>query len=152
MIDIHNTSQLQNALNKLDPNAKPLWGKMLPQHIIEHLAMAVKISTGKINSKFYNTVEEAEKIKSRIIHSSMELTQGIKNPILGDEPPALEHATITDAIAQLFNEIEHFKSYYEKNPTAKHTQPRMGELNHKEWLTLHNKHFAHHFNQYDLLK
>jgi len=151
MIDIHNTTQLQNTLNKFDSNAKPLWGKMSPQHIIEHLAMAVKISTGKINSKFYSTVEEAEKIKGRLIHSPMELTPGIKNPILGDEPPALRYANLNTAIEELHNEINYFKEYYEKNPTAKHTQPRMGDLDHNEWLTLHNKHFAHHFNQYGLL-
>ncbi|MBA2611934.1 MAG: DUF1569 domain-containing protein [Bacteroidetes bacterium] len=150
MVDIHNTSELNNILNKLQPNAKPLWGKMSPQHIIEHLAMAVKISTGRINSKFYSTVEEAEKIKSHVIHSQAELTQGIKNPILTDEPPTLVYPDLTTAISELHKEVDHFKSYYEKNKGAIHTQPRMGDLNHAEWLTLHNKHFTHHFKQYGL--
>lgn len=151
MIDIHNTTELNNILNKLQPNAKPLWGKMSPQHIVEHLAMAVKISTGRINSKFYSTAEEAEKIKDRLIRSTAELTQGIKNPILTDEPPALQFADLKTAISELHKEIDHFKDYYSANPNVKHTQPRMGDLDHKEWLTLHNKHFAHHFNQYGLL-
>ena len=151
MVDIHNTSELNNILNKLQPNAKPLWGKMSPQHIVEHLAMAVRISTGRINSKFYSTVEEAEKIKSRVIHSDAELTQGVKNPILGDEPPALVYPDMQTAVSELHKEIEHFKNYYSVNQNVKHTQPRMGELGHKEWLTLHSKHFTHHFKQYGLL-
>ncbi len=150
MIDIHNTSQIQSIINKLDPNAKPLWGKMSPQHIIEHLAMALKISTGKIIVKRYTTDEEAQTIKERLIYSPAEIPTGIKNPLLTDEPPALQYNNLDTAVKELFNEINYFKEYYSKNPGTLHMQPRMGELTHKEWLVFHNKHFAHHFKQYGL--
>ena len=31
-----------NILKNLAKDAKPLWGKMTPQHMIEHLILAVK--------------------------------------------------------------------------------------------------------------
>ena len=95
--------------------------------------------------------DEATKIKSKIVYSDAELTQGIKNPVLGDEPPALVHSNIQQAKQELFREIEYFDRYYKTNPNAKNTHPRMGELSHIEWLTVHGKHFTHHFKQYGLI-
>ena len=103
------------------------------------------------NSRLY-TLEEAEKVKSKVIHSPAQLIPGIKNPILTDEPPELEFSDLKTAIKELYNEIDYFKMYYKKNPKAIHTQPRMGDLSHYEWLTLHNKHFTHHFKQYGLIE
>ncbi len=150
MIDLLITSELQITISKLNVNAKPLWGKMSPQNIIEHLTGSLKMSTGKTIVKRYTTPEEAIAIKSKIIDSPAELPEGIKNPLLTDEAPALVHKDMDTAVAELFKEIDHFKAYYKQNPDAKHTHLRMGELTHGEWLTMHNKHFTHHFKQYGL--
>lgn len=150
MIDILNTSQLQNTINKFNANAKPLWGKMLPQHVVEHLTMTVKISSGKIIVKRYTTLEEAQAIKDKLIDGPMEIPPGIKNPLLGDEPAAFQHADMETAVKELLSEINYFKEYYSKNPTALNTQPRMGNLTYNEWLIFHNKHFTHHVKQYAL--
>jgi len=151
MINIRDKEHLKGVLNKLRPEAKPLWGKMSPQHVVEHLATVLKISSGKQEVKLYNTQELADKIKKSIIHSDAELQQGIKNPILGDEPPELRNTDFEKALDELFDEITYFETYYTSNPEATHTQPRMGKLNREEWEILHNKHFLHHFKQYDLL-
>jgi len=29
--------------------------------------------------------------------------------------------------------------------------PRLGKLNYKEWIIFHNKHFTHHFKQFELI-
>jgi hypothetical protein len=150
MIDILNTTRLQNTISKLNANAKPLWGKMSPQNIIEHLAGAVKMSTGKVIVKRYTTPEEAQVIKEKLINTPAEIPAGVKNPLLTDEAPALMHKDLDAAVAELFNEINYFKEYYKQNPNAIHTHLRMGDLTHGEWLTLHNKHFTHHFKQYNL--
>lgn len=150
MIDILNTSELQNTIRKLNVNAKPLWGKMSPQNIIEHLTGSLKMSTGKTIVKRYTTPEEAITIKSKLIDSPAAIPEGVKNPLLTGEAPALIHKDMDTAIAELFQEIDHFKTYYKQNPNAVHTHLRMGELTHGEWLIMHNKHFTHHFKQYGL--
>ena len=37
------------------------------------------------------------------------------------------------------------------NPAAKPVNPTMGELDRHEWVKFHNKHFTHHFKQFDLI-
>jgi hypothetical protein len=151
-IDIHNKrTEIFDLLKKLTPETQPLWGKMTAQHVVEHLAFAVSISNGKGPQKQYTQPEEGEAIKGRIIYTEMDLPQGIKNPILGDELPVLKFADIPAAINQLKIELEDFDQFYQTNPDAKKIQPRMGPMDHKEWTILHNKHIAHHFRQFGLI-
>ena len=53
MVDILNREKLQATINKLEPSAKPLWGMMTPQHIIEHLTTVIKVSSGKRQVKLF---------------------------------------------------------------------------------------------------
>jgi hypothetical protein len=119
--------------------------------VVEHLAFSISISNGKGPQKQYTTQEEADAIKARMIYTDAELVQGIKNPILGDEPPPLKLADLPAAIQLLKKELEDFDQYYIENPGAKMIQPRMGPMDYKEWTTLHNKHITHHFKQFGLL-
>ncbi len=151
MVDILNSGQLQSVLSKLKSDALPLWGKMSPQNVIEHLTKTVKISSGKIEVKFYLSQEEADKIKQKLIYGDMQLSAGIKNPSMGNEPPELLHPDLKTAIDDLNNEIINFEIYYKQNPDITNVHPRMGNLKYAEWLTFHNKHFTHHFKQYNLL-
>ncbi|MBC7865817.1 MAG: DUF1569 domain-containing protein [Bacteroidia bacterium] len=151
MTDILNTPALKNTFSKLKADAKPQFGKMSPQHIVEHLCSIIKISSGKKISKFYFTQEEADKLKAKLIYGDAELSPGIKNPALGDEPPALVHSDLNAALEELYIEITYFETHYKENPGITHTHPRMGELKHEEWHVVHNKHFAHHFRQFQLL-
>jgi hypothetical protein len=151
MTDILNTEQLQNILGKLKADSKPLWGKMSPQHIVEHLGKSMQMSYGKFKAGFYFTKEEADKLKEKLIYGDAQLSPGIKNPSMGDEPPPLLHPDLDTAHAELNAEILNFTKYYELNPAGTNTHPRMGELKHKEWLVFHSKHFTHHFKQYGLL-
>ena len=140
-IDItNNREKIFNTLKSLNKDAKPVFGKMSPQHVVEHLAMAISLSNGNGPQKQFTTQEEAETIKGKLIYTDTPLQPGIKNPILGDEPPALKFPDLQTAIAQLKKELEDFDTFYATNPNAKMIQPRMGPMDEKEWTILHNKH------------
>ncbi|MBA3664250.1 MAG: DUF1569 domain-containing protein [Bacteroidetes bacterium] len=151
MINIFNNGELDLALAKLKHDATPLFGKMSPQHVVEHLAKTVKVSTGKIPVKMFLNAEDGEALKQKLIFGETMLQPGIKSPLMGEEPPALVHSDFPTAVEELYKEIANFNQYYSQNPEAKHTHPRMGELKYPEWKVFHNKHFTHHFNQYGLL-
>ncbi len=151
MVNILNTDQLHQTLSKLNADALPVFGKMSPQHVIEHLTKSLKTSAGKFAVKSHLAPEEAAKLKQKLIYSDFQLTPGIKSPILGDEPPALSLKDLNEALTELHKEINYFESYYKTNPEVTHTHPRMGELKYSEWLIFHNKHFTHHFKQYNLI-
>ncbi len=150
IVDIYNTQHIITKLKNLDPTAKPLWGKMSPQHIVEHLAFSLQTSTGKNQIRVHTAEDVANTIKQTIIYSDSEIPEGVKNPLLGDEPPPLVHTDMQTAIQHLKTELAHFHNYYKENAEATHMHPRMALLNHKEWTIFHNKHFTHHFKQYNL--
>ena len=149
-IDIYNTPDIITKLNKLNPDTKPLWGKMSPQNIVEHLAFSLQMSTGKNPQPVHFAAEVSDSIKQKIIYSDSEIPEGVKNPVLGNEPPPLVHTDMQTAIKHLKTELETFYNYYKENPEATHIHPLMALLNHQEWNTFHNKHFTHHFKQYNL--
>ena len=142
MINIFYKQELQSVLLKLEPGAQPLWGKMSPQHVVEHLTKTVKASVGKIPVKLYLEPEAAEVLKQKLIYGDMQLSPGIKSPVMGDEPPALVYPDLSSAMQELYAEMDHFRLYYAQNSEAMHTHPRMGDLKHAEWKVFHSKHFA----------
>jgi oxepin-CoA hydrolase/3-oxo-5,6-dehydrosuberyl-CoA semialdehyde dehydrogenase len=150
MINISDRNTLRTILNQLRPDIKALWGRMSPQHAIEHLIITLQISSGKKIVVQATTQEEAEVIKSRLIYSDMSIPQGIINPLLGEDLAALKYKSLEEALQQFEVELDDFEKYYTENPDAKQIQPRMGLLKHNEWIIFHNKHFTHHLKQFGL--
>ncbi len=150
LLNIYNTEEILTKLNTLHKDAKPLWGKMTPQHIVEHLTFSLQMSTGKNPQRLHFADDVAEGIKRKIIYSDIEIPEGVKNPVLGDEPPPIVHPDMRTANQNLLAELEHFHNHYKENPEAKNMHLRMGLLNKQEWTIFHNKHFTHHFKQYNL--
>ena len=60
--------------------------------------------------------------------------------------------SIKEATEELLTEIEIFKSRFSGKENEREMHPIFGELNYKEWLIYHNKHFQHHFQQFNLMK
>jgi oxepin-CoA hydrolase/3-oxo-5,6-dehydrosuberyl-CoA semialdehyde dehydrogenase len=54
------------------------------------------------------------------------------------------------AISILLSELNRFDKYFKENKYATPINPTMGELNKQEWTIFHNKHFEHHFKQFNL--
>ena len=127
-VDINdNRQEIFDVLKTIDVNMKPLFGKMSPQHVAEHLAFAIGVSTGKGPGKQFTTAEEGEGIKAKMIYSDSEMPQGIKNPILSDEPPGLKCANMNEAIELFKSELETFDKLYKENPDSMLRRARAGE-------------------------
>jgi len=152
LMNIQNKEMLVNQLNQLQPDTKPIFGLMTAQHMIEHLALVVTLSNGKTPVQLQISREKSEKIKSAIIYTEKELPVGFKVPLLPQEELLpLRHIDLQTAIKNLMKELSDFQKYFELNPDAKFEHPVMGELNFKEWVVFHNKHFTHHFKQFGLI-
>jgi len=138
-------------LERLDANAVPLFGKMTAQHMVEHICGGVLFSNGKLPQKLYYPPEKAMVIKNIVIHSDAAFPQGFKAPMLGDDLPRLVFPDLQTAISRLSIQLDKFHEYFEMNQEAKPIHPVMGELDYKEWIIFHNKHFTHHFKQFGLI-
>ena len=151
ILDTMNRGDIFNRLRQLKPEALPVFGKMGPQHMVEHLIMIVRISTEKTPEKLYYREEKAEKIKAFTIYSDKEIMVGFKAPMIPETPMPLVFSDLQSAIDQLKSELSDFDQFFKDYPLARPVNPTMGPLDHQEWIIFHNKHFTHHFKQFNLL-
>ena len=137
-------------LNELDPQQKPLWGKMTPQHMVEHLILAVQMSNGKLKLECFNPPEKIPTLK-RFLMSSRLMPKLFVNPVIGDDLRPLEYSSLINAVEKLKKEIDDYISFFENNPGANLVNVTFSELNKEEWDVFHKKHFRHHLSQFGLL-
>lgn len=149
-MDNLNYQEIKKRLARLSESTPKKFGKMTPQHIVEHLTFGLMFSNGKMPQELVVSTESAEKTKKHFIEQDNDFEPGFKTPMLGDEPPAYVFKNLEEAKKNLLNSIVEFQTFFENNPTAKPINPIMGQLNKEEWIILHKKHFKHHFSQYGI--
>jgi len=150
MIDLYNQEDLLKRLDQLKADALPVFGVMGPQHMVEHLSYSTAMSTGRFPQKLYFTEEQAARFKKMLLEEET-FPMNFKAPMLGETPPPLSFNDLPAAIARLKKELDKFYSFFEENPEATPVHPAMGAINRDEWITFHNRHFTHHFQQFRLI-
>lgn len=151
-INIADRNNVFDLLSKLSPDTIPAFGTLTPQHMIEHLIVTIRYSNVKINRQLTLDEARANQAKAVLIYTDTELPKGFKSPLMPKEGlPPLEFDNLTDAIRNLNEELEKLEHYFIENPEETTTNPFMGELQYKEWLVFHGKHFTHHFKQFGLI-
>jgi oxepin-CoA hydrolase/3-oxo-5,6-dehydrosuberyl-CoA semialdehyde dehydrogenase len=146
-VDTAGRKNLKSLLLSLDPAAKPLWGKMSPQQMVEHMVRQIEFSNGKRVTTCDLPAEEAAIAKEKWIYTDAQIP---RNLALGPLPANI-YPDIKAAIKQLMKELEDFDEYFEEpDTTAIHAG--YGAMEYNEWLIWHGKHFTHHLKQFGLLQ
>jgi oxepin-CoA hydrolase/3-oxo-5,6-dehydrosuberyl-CoA semialdehyde dehydrogenase len=146
-IDITNKRQLIGLLQKLDPTTVPLWGKMKPQQMVEHLVNEIEY-TNRENDVTCDLPEEVAAVaKQKWIYTDAQIP---KNLVFVTLPEQYKFEDLATAISQLGKELEDFERFFSK-PGRSSIHPGYGPLNYLEWLVWHGKHFTHHLRQFGLL-
>jgi len=144
-------NQFLKQIEILKKDDKALWGKMTPQHMVEHLILAVKMSNGKLNLECFNPAEKIPALK-RFLMSSRPLPKLFINPVIGAELFPLENSSLGEAKEKLKEEIDNYDSFFQNNTNEKTMNVTFGELNKEEWDVFHKKHFEHHLSQFGLME
>lgn len=144
--------KVKELVNKLTEDAKPKWGIMTPQHMLEHLEYTYKIASGKIQDF---EVVTPEKILDKV-HASLynyeKFPRNSKIPLLEkDTLPKLNHPDLATAKEKFLEEREAYQNFFKDNPDAVLKNIVFGELNRYEWSLLDRKHLNHHFEQFGLI-
>ena len=142
--------QVLKNLENLKVNEKPLWGKMTPQHMVEHLVLAVQISNGNLAVKCITQPETLPPLK-RFLLGDRPLPKEYINPYIGPDLLPLKYSDVQVARSELEIEINNYVQFFKKNPDIKTVHVTFGELNKEEWDKFHLKHFRHHLEQFNLL-
>ena len=142
--------EIAEKIQNLSPEQKPIFGRMTPQHVLEHLTITVKLSTGRIKIPEFTPSEKQLEMKRLLLDTEMEFPKGIKAPNDTGDLPELRHPNLDTAKEKLVQSLEEFEEKYKQEPDFKAIHPRFGYLNHQEWLRFHAKHFKHHLSQFGI--
>jgi len=107
-VDITNRAELHRLLLSLDPQTVPLWGKMNPQQMVEHLVDQVEWTNGKKIPTCDRPADEAYQSKQVMIYTDAEIS---KNVFLENLPENFKYANIAAAVNQLMKELDDFDQY-----------------------------------------
>jgi hypothetical protein len=150
-IDINKREEIYSLLDNLFEDAEAKWGLMKPQHMIEHLVKTLEFSNGKLQLTLKTSEEQAKVAKDTFIYTDVAMPQGLKSSTMGDVPDPFRFESLNEAKMNLIQELDNFHQYFKHHSDDSFIHPRLGRLNYKEWIILHNKHFTHHFKQFGLL-
>ncbi|WP_458627678.1 phenylacetic acid degradation bifunctional protein PaaZ [Winogradskyella sp. PC D3.3] len=144
--------KIEECLSKLTADAKPKWGIMTPQHMVEHLEYTYKIASGEIQDF---EIATPEKILDKVHNSLWNYDKFSKNSqfpqLEKDTLEPLKHPDLATAIEKFKAQREKYLEFFKENPDAKLKNLVFGELNKYESYLLERKHLNHHFEQFNLL-
>ena len=142
--------QLVPLIKNLDADRKAHWGKMNAQQMVEHLEGALKLANGKLVLPMMNFGDSLEASRTFLL-SEKPLRKNTKTALMGDEPPPLRKANLSEAIAALEKELTRFFEVFENDPKLETTNPIFGQLNYDMNVQLLYKHAIHHLQQFGLI-
>ncbi|MBE0551916.1 MAG: hypothetical protein IH619_06015, partial [Ignavibacterium sp.] len=97
-----NFAEIEKLISQLTAEQKPLWGKMTPQHMVEHLYKAVQSSINEISLSVY-TEERKIPVLKKLFLGERPLPKEFMNPAIGPELLQLEFEDLNNAINELRN-------------------------------------------------
>lgn len=137
-------------LAKLQPDQKPAWGIMTPQHMVEHLSSLFLFTIEKIPAKTFYSEEKLKRNYHYLITEKRPMARNIQHKAMPSMPP-LRFASMEEAMAKLKELVNAFYAYFAANPDKKTMHPACGLLNFEEWEYMHYTHARHHLIQFNLI-
>jgi oxepin-CoA hydrolase/3-oxo-5,6-dehydrosuberyl-CoA semialdehyde dehydrogenase len=147
-----NRNTIENYLDKLTKDTKPVWGTMTPQHMVEHLEFTFKIASGENQDFEVSTPENILEKVHDSLYNHKQMPRNFDAPsFLEKDIEKLQHNNLSEAKQKLFESYDKFVAYFHKNPESTIKNVVFGHLNKFEWDLFQTKHINHHFEQFGLL-
>ncbi|WP_162127286.1 phenylacetic acid degradation bifunctional protein PaaZ [Flavobacterium phycosphaerae] len=144
--------KIAECINKLTADAKPQWGILTPQHLLEHLEQGYRIMSGEIQDFDIATPEKILDKVHNSLYNYEKFPRGTKFPTMKkDELEDLVHPDFETAKVKFFEVRESYTVFFKENPEAVMKNMVFGELNRYESYLLERKHLNHHFEQFGIL-
>ncbi len=139
-----------HLLRQLSADAKPVWGLMTPQHMVEHLIVTYKMSIGRIKIPVISAVEDQPRLKAYLM-KDRPMRRSVPSPTGDNKLQPLRSASLQEAVDKAIKETDSFLRFAEEQPDFMADHPYGGSMRADEWLFFHRKHIKHHFIQFNLL-
>ena len=149
-VDFSDEDKIRETLKGFSSKAKPLFGQMNGQQMIEHLSNITQIANGNWKIDAYVSDEKANRRKP-FLNTDNEIQVGFKASYLSETPSDLKFKSIEEAIDDLINQVKIFEKVFKEDESRVISHPFFGELNEDLWAKFQVKHFTHHFKQFGLI-
>lgn len=136
-------------LKTIDPETIPLWGVLSYQGMIEHMSDTIKNANGKVKLPLITPEDKLEQFKAFAI-SDVPFKENTVNRLLPKDAPPLRFNSLSEAIAELQEEIDYLVLYFKGAPLKTTLNPIFGEMNYEEIISLLYKHAWHHLRQFKI--
>jgi len=145
---------VKHLLKNLDADTKPVWGRMTPQHMLEHLMWALDGSSSSSQLKVANspTLQKMRPLIRSYVLGSVRLPRNVQLSKTKKDLLPLKNESFEAAKKKLEISIDNALEVFLNNQQFQNNHPFAGPFNSKEWIIFHRKHFIHHFTQFGLLK
>ncbi len=147
-----NRNTIENYLDKLTKDTKPVWGTLTPQQMVEHLEFTFKIASGENQDFEVSTPENILEKVHDSLYNHKQMPRNFDAPsFLEKDIEKLQHNNLSEAKQKLFESYDKFVAYFQENPESTIKNVVFGHLNKFEWDLFQTKHINHHFEQFGLL-
>ncbi|MFM7018009.1 aldehyde dehydrogenase family protein, partial [Flavobacterium sp.] len=144
--------KIAGCLNKLTEDAKPKWGTMSAQHMLEHLEFGYQIASGKIQDFEITTPEKIIDKVHNTLYNYEKMPQNFDFPLAEKSKiKELKYADLSEAKNKMLEARSAYLDFFKQNPEALLKNAVFGEMNRYEWYLLERKHLNHHFEQFGVL-
>jgi hypothetical protein len=143
-------AHLPEMLAQLSPESPARWGKMGPQHMVEHVSALFYLSRKDLGMQCITPADKLEK-SLQFLWSEKPFRLETSGPGLPAEPAPLRFASLDEAKEKLLESVAGFYAFQEAHPEARLVHPVFGPLDLKGWERFHVKHVTHHFSQFGLM-
>lgn len=143
-------TEIEQILSKLNEKSLRLFGLMTPQHMLEHLIITYKLSSGKVQIPEFVPSEKQLGYKHLLLETDMEFPKGIRAPGIPEDLMPLRLDSLQTAKEKFILSIDEFEKIFSENPDLMTFHPRFGKLNYREWKIFHGKHVKHHLGQFEV--
>lgn len=130
-------------MNRIDEDAKPLWGSMSPGQMRAHLVTAVRYPLGKDEP----TPDEGNFLTKKIL-APLFINGILKFPKNIAKPKLYDASAQTAAVDELKAILDEFLAQLNSGSFDPPVHPALGDLGPVGWGKLHDVHADHHLRQF----
>ncbi|MFM7217288.1 MAG: hypothetical protein ACKO1U_04650, partial [Bacteroidota bacterium] len=100
----------------IPPETAPVWGKMSPQQMVEHLSDAVRMANGGDPQPDIVTPADRLPAVQEFLRGEREFKPNTRNSLMSDTPPAVRNQDFAAALVELRTEVDAFVRRFEAEP------------------------------------
>ncbi len=144
--------QIRTSLGLLTEEAKPKFGSMTPQTMVEHLEYSYRIAAGEIQDfKVITPEAKLEKVHATL-YNYRPFPKGFDFHLAErSKIDEAKHESLEVAKEKMLEARTTMLQFFKENPGVRTKHGVFGELSGYEWGLMERKHLNHHFGQFGVL-